>query len=241
MEYVIVSGILFLGGFIQGLSGFGSALIAMPLLMPLLGVRLAPPVMVAGAFVGQLFMLLWYRRAFYWRNIWRLSVASVFMIPVGVFLVRMVDEHWVFGLLATVLIAYSLYALFKLKLPALHHSGWAFVAGGLAGVLGGACNTDGPPVIIYGHCRKWNRQEFKGNLQGFFMVNSCVILATHFAVGNMNAEAFPYMMVAIPSLVAGAWLGLSLDRFIHVELFHKICLVLLLVLGLRLGVLALGA
>lgn len=48
------------------------------------------------------------------------------------------------------------------------------------------------------------------------------------------------MAVALPCLIAGAWIGVSLDRFVNARTFQRLCFVLLILLGLRLGALALG-
>jgi hypothetical protein len=134
-----------------------------------------------------------------------------------------------------VLVGYALYALAGLKLPAVRHQGWAFAAGAAAGLLGGAYNTDGPPVIIYGSCRQWPPPEFKSNLQGLFMVNNAVILASHAVIGNLTAPVWKNFLAALPAVAVGAAAGLSLDRFVNAALFRKIMLGLLVALGLRLG------
>ena len=238
--YALVGVILFAGGLVQGLSGFGSALVTMPLLMPLIGIRLAPPVMMLAGTALQVVILIRYRHMLSIKDVWRLSVASLLMIPFGVLLVRFVDERWGYGLLGLVLVGYSAYALAGRRLPSMHKPAWAFACGGAAGLLGGAYNTDGPPIIIYGHCRRWEPQTFKANLQVFFAADSAVILLSHYAAGNINAVVLRYAAVALPCLVAGAWIGVSLDRFVNAKSFQRICFLLLMVLGLRLGKLALG-
>ena len=42
--------------------------------------------------------------------------------------------------------------------------------GFFAGILGGAYNTNGPPVVIYGSLRKWSPATFRATLQGYFFM-----------------------------------------------------------------------
>jgi uncharacterized membrane protein YfcA len=234
-HYLLVGLIVFAAVFVQCLSGFGSALVAMPLLLPMLGPKGAGPLMALVSVVVQAILLVRYRRSLSLGAIWRLSLASVLMIPLGVFLAGFVSERAVFGILAAVLVGYSLYALLNLKLPAAEHQAWGFAAGAAAGLLGGAYNTDGPPVIVYGSCRRWSPAEFKSNLQGLFAVNTLVILSVHAAAGNLQAGIWWHLLAALPAVAVGAAAGLALDRFVNQELFRKITLWLLLVLGLRLA------
>jgi hypothetical protein len=120
------------------------------------------------------------------------------------------------------------------KLPRLEHNLWAFTAGFLAGVLGGAYNTAGPPVILYGNCRRWPRDNFKSNLQGFFMVNSIVVLISHFLAGGFTAEVWRIVPFGLGAAILGILAGLRLDKHLNPQTFRKIVLVLLLVVGIRL-------
>lgn len=72
--------------------------------------------------------------------------------------------------LGVVIVAYALYALFNPTLPELAQRSWAYGFGFAGGVLSGAYNTSGPPVVIYGTCRCWQPAEFKSNLQGYFLL-----------------------------------------------------------------------
>jgi hypothetical protein len=89
-------------------------------------------------------------------------------------------------------------------------------------------------MVIYGDCRHWEPAEFKGNLQGFFMVNSFIVLTAHALSGNFTATVWQNYLVALPGLALGLVTGLMLDPFIKPQVFRKIVLVLLVMLGLRL-------
>src|SRR2546422_4960852 len=48
---------------------------------------------------------------------------------------------------------------------------WGLGAGVLAGVIGGAVGTPGPPVVLYATTQGWSPRTIKANLQAFFVVN----------------------------------------------------------------------
>jgi hypothetical protein len=226
--------VVFLALFTQSLSGFGLALVSMPLLVPLLGIQTAAPLVALIALFGEIILLVYYREALNIKVVWRLASASIIGTPLGVLLLGLAPERLVLGLLGFIVAGYALYALLNFKLPRLEHSLWAYLAGFLAGLLGGAYNTSGPPVILYGNCRRWSRDSFKSNLQGFFVVNSVVILLSHFAARSYTAEIWQLVPFALGAAVLGIIAGTRIDKRLNPNSFRKVVLLLLLVLGIRL-------
>ncbi len=226
--------ILFLGAFTQSMTGFGSALVAMSVLPSLLGLDAAAPLVAATGLVLESLLTLRYRQSLRVDAIWRVLVASLVAAPLGVFLLRQVDERVALFILGLILAGYALYALVGFRLPSLAHPLWAWVAGALSGLLGGAYNTSGPPIIVYGNCRGWDTQQFKSNLSGFFVINSVFVTASHFFGGNYTPDVTRALLFCLPATLLGFILGQSMDRWLDPVRFRKIVLLLLIVLGARL-------
>jgi uncharacterized membrane protein YfcA len=166
--------------------------------------------------------------------VWRLVAASLIGIPLGVWALSRLDEDVVLAVLGVLITVYAIYALLNMRLPELKHSGWAYLSGFIAGVLGGAYTTSGPPVIVYGDCRRWERAEFKSNLQGFFFVSSIFIVIAHAFDQNLTPLVWRYYLLSIPAMIIGIIAGVSLDKVIDPLLYRKIVLILLVFLGFRL-------
>ena len=230
--FIIV--ILMLAAFTESLSGFGSALVAMALLPLLMSVQEAVPLVALVSLAVELVLLIYYRSALNLQAIRRLVIAAILGIPLGILFLRGVDEKLVLMVLGVVLVTYAVYSLLRLRLPAFANPRWAWLFGFVAGILGGAYNTSGPPVVIYGQSQNWNPGEFKGNLQGFFLVNSFVVVVGHALGNNITPSTFQTFVFSVPALAVGIVAGLWLDRFIDPLRFRQIVQVLLIVLGLRL-------
>lgn len=228
--------IIFLAVFTQAVTGFGVALVSMPLLLLVMDIGLAAPLVALVAGVAELLLLLYYRQHLNARAVTRLIAASLAGIPIGVFLLQKVDEGVITAVLGLILIFYALYALSGLRLPHLAHSGWAYGFGFVAGILGGAYNTSGPPVIIYGNCRRWPPAEFKSNLQGFFVVSTYAIIAAHALGGNFTPEVWRNFLIALPAVLLALLIGPQVSRFLNPARFRHIVLLLLLLLGVSLMV-----
>ena len=231
--YLLPMIVILLGAFTQSLTGFGVALVAMSLLASAIGIHNASPLIALVAFTLEGILLLRYRASISLHAIWPLALASVAGIPLGIWALKGLDEAIMVRLLGIVIAGYALYGLVEFKLPKLDSPLWAVAAGFISGMLGGAYNTAGPPVIIYGHCKRWAPDEFKANLQGFFLDIDALVISGHFLARNITPTVWTYYLWALTSIALGIIAGVSLDRLINPTIFRKVVLVLLLVMGGR--------
>ena len=225
--------VIFIAVFTQTMTGFGSGLVAMAFLPGLLGVQTAVPLMILVSASMEVILLIRLRAHFNFKAVWRLVLTSVLGIPLGVWALRGLSERSLLLVLGIVMTGYALYALFHFKLPRLEHPAWAYPVGFLSGLLTGAYGVGGPPVIIYGNCRGWKPDEFKSNLQGFFLIGNLLALLSHAIAGNLTRPVWSNYLYALPVLALGLLAGAALDRFINPPLFRKLVLVLLVIMGLR--------
>lgn len=231
---ILIGLVVFLAAFTQSLSGFGLALVSMALLPSMVGIHTATPLVALVAVVIEAVLLLRYRQALDVHAIWRVVLAALIGTPLGVLFFSRVDENLALSILGIVISGYALYALLGLKLPQLEGSLWAYSAGLVGGLLGGAYNTSGPPVIVYADCRRWPPDVFKSNLQGYFIISSLAIMATHIVNGNITPTVLETFWWTLPFISVGLLAGLSLDRWLNPTIFRRVVLVLLVLMGGRL-------
>lgn len=225
--------IIFFAIFTQSLAGFGSGLVSMAFLPGVLGVRTAVPLVALCTGSLELILLIRYRAAFNLRAVGRLVASSILAIPLGVWALRQVNEKWLLFVLGIIMTGYALYSLLNFRMPRLENPTWAYLAGFLAGLLSGAYSVGGPPAIIYGACRGWKPVEFKSNLQGLFLVNDALAITTHAIAGNLTPQVWTGYLMALPVIALGILAGASLDRWLNPQLFRKLVLCLLALMGLR--------
>lgn len=240
MTQLWIALIIFTAIFTQSSVGFGLALVSMPLLAATVGIRVATPLVALVGLTAEGLLLYHYRAALNLQAVKRLTLASLIGVPVGVWAFSGVSEAVILPLLGAVITGYALYALFAHRLPArmalprLEHARWADGFGLVAGVLSGAYNTPGPPVIIYGNCRRWQPAEFKSNLQGFFIVNSTIVVLAHLVAGNFTSDVMQAYAVSLPAILLGALGGFALDGRLEPRRFHRVVLFALVGLGVSL-------
>jgi len=152
-------------------------------------------------------------------------------MPFGIWLLRHGDERVVNLVLGLLLVGYGAYNLTRPTLPALRSEAWAYPFGFVAGVLGSAYNTSGPPVVIYGAMRRWPPDLFRATLQGFFLISNVIVIAGHGLAGLWTAEVLWLTLLSLPVLVTAVIAGALVNRRIPAAQFARLVYVLLIVLG----------
>jgi len=225
---------VFLAAFMQTLAGFGLALLVMPLLTLMIGLRNAAPLVALAGLTLYLVNFFRYRQAVAWREVLRLGAGIVWGVPLGVWALSRVAEPVVQRVLGVVLVLYAGYALWQPGTLYLRSRGWVYAFGFVAGCLGGAYNTPGPPLVMYGALRRWPKEPFRAVLQSLFVLNAALVVALHYYFHHLTALVFRWYFYALPALLLGILLGSRVDKKLSSVHFRMLVTVMILLLGLSL-------
>jgi uncharacterized membrane protein YfcA len=229
--FLLVLLVLFGSTLIRSTFGFGNALIAMPLLILLIGVKAASPLVALAGLVISSLMLIQDWKALQWKETILLLGASLPGIPLGLVLLTSLPESLVRTILGLVLIGFGSYNLLGIQLPELGSRWLALPFGFLAGILGGAYNTNGPPIIIYAVFRGWTKDQFRASLQGFFLVSNLLIIAGHGLSGLWTREILYYFVGSIPLVGLAVYLGGRIASQFTEQQFNKVIYTFLVLTG----------
>ncbi len=126
---MIIGGIFFLSGFVQGVTGFGSALVAIPLLCIFIDIKVAVPLTVLTGLVITLFLAFKLKTHLDIKKLLPLCIATFPGVFVGVTILKKVDSEVVALLLGLLIIFYGLYNLLFHPHPRHLHHYWSYLAG----------------------------------------------------------------------------------------------------------------
>ncbi len=235
MASCLLAGIVFLAaGFVQGLTGFGSALVAIPLLSLIMDVKQAVPLCILNGLAITGYLAIQLRRDLDPARIAPLLLGSLPGILVGATLLKALDSALIRSGIGLLLVSYSLYNLFFRPRPLYPGRAWAWLAGFLTGAIGAAFSAGGPPAIIYTTLSGWNKNEIKATLTGLFAINSSLIAVAHALAGVTTRTTIVAFGVTVPFVLAGTALGSMMtdriDRATYIRIIH----VLLTIMGLML-------
>ncbi|UCG26994.1 MAG: sulfite exporter TauE/SafE family protein [Bacteroidales bacterium] len=229
---ILILLIVFIAGLTRATFGFGDALVGMPLLTIVAGIQTATPLIQMFGTTIAISILIRQWKKVDLRSAWRLIISSLLGIPVGLYYLKEVNEDLVKLILACLIVLFALYQLFRPRIVHLKTDRFAIFFGFLGGILGGAYNTNGPPVIFYGTLRKWDPGHFRATLQGYFLPTGVGIMAGHILAGLWTPVVIRYYLLALPVAIAAIIVGNFLNRRIPGEQFIKYVYVLLIALGL---------
>ncbi len=231
---LLIAAIIFISAFQQSLSGFGFSLVAMPILVQLVGIQVAAPLVAVLALTINIINGIRWRADLDFHEIKRLGIWMALGVPLGIWGIFALNETIVKVGLGALLVAYALFALLRPeKLPVISRR-WAYPAGFFAGLLGGAYNTSGPPLILYGSLRNWSHQRFRAVLQSLFGFSASIVVAGHILTGHYTQPVLKLAAYSVPGLLLAVLLGALLDQHIKPEHLKKWITIATLILGISL-------
>jgi uncharacterized membrane protein YfcA len=231
MQYIYIFMIVFLAGVTLGFSGFGALLLTLPLLAIFLDIKIVIPLVALFGITIRIILLIQLWKQLLWKKIYLLLIGALPGIPLGVFLLKILDKVYIQWILGIILICYSVYSLFIQVSNKDMKGGWAYIFGFFAGCTGGAISASGVPVIIYTTLQNWTKDEIKATLQGFFFASGVIIVLFQVIYGITNLTVLRYFLISLTFLVLGTYVGTFLYRKISSEDYKRVILVLQFFLG----------
>lgn len=229
---IFVVAVIFVAAFIRSALGFGDAVVAMPLLAMAVGLRRATPLV---AFMGPTISIMILAR--HWHRVelktaGRLIAATLLGIPLGVYGLARLPETPLRIALGLIILLYGLFGLAKPEVRLRHEGSWVpWLVGWTAGVLGGATNTNGPPIVAYAMLKGWPPEDFRATLQGYFLPTGLAILVGHGLAGLWTGTVLRSWLYSLPAIVLGVILGGLLNKKLTHEIFAKLVYASLAAMG----------
>lgn len=226
----------FAGGFVAGLTGFGTALAALSFWLHVISPALAAPLVIVCSVVAQAQTLpnIWHELD--WRRLSPFIAGGLLGVPVGTQLLTKIDPASFKIAIGVVLIVYSTGMLLLRPQFATRWGGRvadAFV-GVSSGVLGGLAGLSGVLPTVWATVRGWSKVERRGVFQPFNLTVLGGALVAYAIAGLLTADVGRLVLMAVPGTLAGAWTGFLTYRKLSDRSFHNVVLCLLLMAGLML-------
>ena len=229
-----VLAVTFVSTLVRATLGFGNALVAMPLLAIILRIQIVTPLVALLALTISLMILLRDWRQAYFQTAGKLTFFSLLGIPVGLLLLKGSYDAVVKIALALTVIGFSLFNLIDPERLSLKTDRTAYIFGFIAGILGSAYNTHGPPIVIYGNLRKWPPESFRATMQSYFLATGILIVAAHGVAGLINREVLRYFLISLPAAAMAVVGGNRLNRLIPRGKFDRYVHLCLIGIGIML-------
>lgn len=224
--------IIWFAASIQGISGFGLSLVAVPLLSLILPLEVVVPLMVVFSLILNVISFSKIKGHVNKTQMLILICCGVLFIPVGIYGLKTLDDQ-IIKVVAGVIISFSAIMMafgFKLKF---NNQKIAYgITGMLSGVLNGASSLSGPPVILLLSNEGGEKNNFRKTLATYFMLLNIFTLPA-FVIGGFDVDQVLYYGIRLlPALIIGTLFGIAVGNKVPEALFRKLTLGLILVMGI---------
>ena len=224
----IAAAITFAAGFIRGFSGFGAGMIYVPLIGALYGPRFAVVTILLIDFICSIPFLVPALPHVRWRETMPLIIAGAITIPLGTMALLYVDPvplRWAIA---------ALIVIFVLLLA----SGWRYHGapklpitlgvGAVSGVLGGATQIPGPPVIIYWLGGAISAAAVRANLIAYFALFDLFSIVVYGWSGLLTNDVFVFGLLMFVPFISGAAGGSIVFAFVSDKNYRSAAYVIIL-------------
>lgn len=219
-----------LAGFTQGFSGFGSTVVALPLLGAVFGMRAAVPLGCLMALTINVVLVARLHAHVQRSALGLLLAAALPGMALGAAMLGLAPEALLKGLLglAVLFLANSPQAA-RPRPPS--GPGWATLAGFFSGCLGMCIGVNGPPVVAWAARQPWPREALKATLTSYFLLAGIGIVAVQTMQGLVTRPVLGLYAAGLVPLLAGLWAGEACCGRLDDRAFRRIVLGLVACMG----------
>jgi hypothetical protein len=231
-RFPIAIGIAALAGLVRGFSGFGSALIYVPLISAVYGPRVAAPTLLLIDSIASLPFAIHAMPQCNWREVTPVTIAGAVALPLGVAALVYVDPlvlRWFIS--ALVLIAVTALA-----------AGWRYRGrptlaaslgvGVAAGFGGGAVQIGAPPLLVYWLGGQNSAATVRANIMVYFIMQGTLSVLAYIYGGLFTAQTLALSILfgvpfAVLLAVGARWFHGTSD-----QLYRRVAYIIIAVSGL---------
>ena len=219
--------IAFISGTARGFSGFGSALIFMPLASSLAGPRLVAALLLVIDFVAATPLV-----PNAWKHADRKSTAILVLgalvgVPIGTWLLSRLDPVTTRWIISGFVIALLILLVSGWRYRGDEHAVISVGVGGLSGFCSGLAQTGGPPIVGYWLGRPIASSIARANILLFFGASDLFSLVSYAVTGLITLETIRFSLLVGPVYGLGVGFGATLFGRASDKLFRMICYVLI--------------
>ena len=212
---VLLALIVMLAYTVFGLTGFGSSITAMPMMVQLIPLKVAVPLMLVFDLAGGLLLGLRNRKVVDRKELFRLVPCMLAGMAVGVVVLVKAPEHLLLLVLGLFILAYSAWSLLLKREPRPIGASWSAPLGIVGGMFTAMFGTGGPIYTIYLARRLDDKAVLRATISSLIFISGLSRLALFSSAGLFGQNS---VLVLAAALLPCAMLGLFVGNRLHARL-----------------------
>lgn len=234
MEWAFSILVILMASMLKGMTGFGFALLALPLLTIFFPMQILVPAMTLFNLFTSIYILSKIKLKVELKYIVPMLLASFIGIPIGVNILQYLPERTME--LATGISIFCLSMVFLLsgnkEAPEKRRKKPIVFAGFLSGFMASSMSIGGPPIALAMNRKGYAKERFRKIFALLSVINALIATALYVAKGMFEPFSLKFTLFLFPVMLLGSKLGDGLSQKINQVQFRKIILYLNMALGL---------
>ena len=216
-----------IAGLARGFSGFGGALIFVPLAGAAAGPKIASALLMVMDGVMTLGMLPEGWRRANRREVFTMLAGAIVGVPTGTTLLALLPSVTLRWIISAVVLCLLVFLISGWRYHGKPKTPLTVGVGAIAGLFGGAAQMSGPPIVAYWLGGAIPPLTVRANLVLYFAL-ATVISAVSYIVGNLlTVEVLTIALIAGPGYGLGLAAGSRLFGLASEATFRRICFLLI--------------
>ncbi|TDY00553.1 sulfite exporter TauE/SafE family protein [Thiohalophilus thiocyanatoxydans] len=236
LELLLTTGAILLAAYIfRGITGFGSGLIAIPLLALFMPLTFVVPYISFVDVAASLVHGWRHRRHTAWREVLTVLPFTILGVALALYLLKNLDRSTLSNALGGFVLLFALYSLIGPTLNRHQCSArWSVAAGSLGGIVGTLFGTGGPLYVIYYQLRGLSKNTFRSTIATVFLIEGGIRLVGYAAAGLYHLEILFWITASLPLMAIGLYIGGHIHTSITQRQFQHAIGILLIISGVAL-------
>ena len=222
--------IILIAYLVRGICGFGSGLIAIPILSLMLPLKVAVPLVVMLDYLASAGQGISLRQSIQWGEISRLIIPALIGVSAGLLIFHNADADLLPRFLGGFIVLFALYSLWGPEMPRVS-SWWAVPAAVCGGTVGTLFGTGGPFYVSYLKARQLDKTALRATFACIFLLDGTARITGYLGTAVVDIQLLVLMATMLPVMILSMYLGGKIHTNLSAEVFTRGISILLLASG----------
>lgn len=197
-QWVFGATILFSAYFVRGVTGFGSGLIAIPMLSVVYPIHIVIPLVVILDYIGSTGQGIKNRSAIQWYFVLPLIPFALIGVVAGLILFHQLSSQALYQSLGIFIILFAIFLTTSVEFGRHRSFMWVIPAGLFGGMAGTLFGMGGPFYAAYMRLQGLHPFVFRANFAIIFILDGALRLTGYLGTGLVTSDLYKLLLVSIP-------------------------------------------
>ncbi|WP_285422463.1 sulfite exporter TauE/SafE family protein [Pseudomonas sp. efr-133-TYG-103a] len=234
-DWLFIEGGVIAAYLVFAIAGFGTALVAGPVLIHFMPLSRIIPLLVMLDFLAAFSHFLPSRQSVVRSELLRMVPCMAVGCTLGVLFLLNLKSDVLLLLMGLFLVSYSLYSLAVKVRPTQLSAGWSIPIGTVGGLFGALFGSGGFLYAIYLNGRLTDKNQARAT-QNALISCSTIVRLSLFVITGVYAQLSLLLLAVclLPAMIVGSWIGRRLVMRLSREMFVRLVTWLVLISGITL-------